>query len=370
MSARGHALAGAKPCPELTFIADCCHRCFFTGTAEDEAEPPEPLSWKDVLPLARFHRVQGLVFHGLAAAQPSVPQGVREALGSDAAIIAARNLQAAAECRDLRELFAAADIPLLFLKGLTLGALAYGNPALKAAVDIDLLIDPTDLPEAGRLLAGRGYRLVIPKASPDGKALRQWHVRSKESVWVKESPPLQIDLHTRPADNPALIPALSVNAATQLVDVGSGIQLPTFAREELFAYLAVHGASSAWFRLKWIADFAALVNGGAAGNIERLFRRSQQLGAGRAAGQALLLSDTLFGTLSTAPALRDELHRDPMTRRLVAAAWRLLTRECGEPTDRAWGTLPIHWTQLLLLPGISFKLGEVSRQAGAFLRQS
>jgi len=79
--------------------------------------------------------------------------------------------------------------------------------------------------------------------------------------------------------------------------VAPGIRLPTLARDEQFAYLCVHGASSAWFRLKWISDLAGVLHGQSGEMIERLFERSQALGAERAAGQALLLADRLFGSL-------------------------------------------------------------------------
>ena len=143
--------------------------------------------------------------------------------------------------------------------------------------------------------------------------------------------------------------------------------LSDLATDELFAYLAVHGASSAWFRLKWISDFAALVHGRAGEEIVRLYRRSQELGAGRAAGQALLLTDSLFDTLQLAPHLRSELMSDRATRSLYHAALRLVTGAPREPTATRAGTLTIHWTQFLLLPGLAYKLSELKRQARRLL---
>ena len=46
--------------------------------------------------------------------------------------------------------------------------------------------------------------------------------------------------------------------------------MPTLADEPLYAYLCVHGASSAWFRLKWIADLNALLAGRTAEEIAAL----------------------------------------------------------------------------------------------------
>jgi Uncharacterised nucleotidyltransferase len=353
--------------PELSLALECCAWSFSSVTHVGADGSLPDIDWSRFLRLVRFHRVEGLAWNYISSSDGSAPDAVRRALSEAAIRIAAQNLQTSAECRAIHEIFDAAQVPLLFLKGLTVGVLAYGNPALKDGIDIDLLIDPADLGKAADLLRGRGYRLIIPRQSPDDRVLHAWHRSSKESVWAKDSPPLMIDLHTRAADNRRLIPGIDVHSPRQWVDIGQGIRLTTFADDELFAYLAVHGASSAWFRLKWISDFAALLQGGSGDEFDRLYRRSQELGAGRAAGQALLLADRLFGVLQASSALRVELARDAATRRLYRAALRLLTGEPSEPTERFLGTMTIHWTQLLLLPGLGYKLSELLRQAGKLL---
>jgi hypothetical protein len=136
--------------------------------------------------------------------------------------------------------------------------------------------------------------------------------------------------------------------------------LPTLAGDELFAYLCVHGASSAWFRLKWIADLAALLSSCSPGEIARLYERSQQLGAGRPTAQALLLASATFGTAAGSD-LERRLTAKPVNRWLANAAWRQLTRD-SEPTQVRFGTATIHLIQLLLLPGPGFKLRELARQ--------
>jgi hypothetical protein len=264
--------------------------------------------------------------------------------------------------RRLLEAFDSAAIPLLFVKGLTLGALAYGNPAVKSAIDVDILIDAADLRQASKPLRNCGFELVAPSTSAGDGKLERWHRHWKESVWASELPPVQLDLHTRLADNPRLIPTIDVHAPRQTVDIGNELQLPTLAAEELFAYLAVHGASSAWFRLKWISDFAGFLHRTGNAKLDTFYRRSQELGAGRAAGQALLLVDELFGSLESEPGLREELFRDKATVRLFHIALRLMCGEPVEPTERRWGTWPIHRTQFDLLPGVGFKLSELSSQ--------
>jgi hypothetical protein len=350
---------------ELQLALDCCAFSFRKGSA---ARPTGVgnVDWPRFIQLARFHRMEGIAWNALAG-NASLPAQVRSTLSQAATSIAANTLRASLACHQVLERFEAARVPLLFLKGLTLGATAYGNPTIKAAIDVDLLIDPADLSKASRLLRDCGYCLVAPRESPEDQILHAWHRSSKESVWSSAGVGLQIDLHTRTADNPRLIPSIDVHTPRQLIEVGGGVRLPTLAEDELIAYLAVHGASSAWFRLKWISDFAALLEGRPAAEIGRLYARSQELGAGRAAGQALLLADSLFGTLNRNAALAQSLMGNRATRRLYRAAYDLLTGEPAEPTERLFGTMPMHWTQLLLLPGASFASSELLRQANRLL---
>jgi hypothetical protein len=344
---------------EFRLALDCCRRSFASGAIEPIALPPT-IDWAKFLHLISFHRIEGLAWNALSGVE--IPSETRAALAETASAIAVQNLQAGAECRSLLDRFETARVPLLFLKGLTLGALVYGNPAIKSAIDVDLLIEPNDLSMAVDLLRSAGYEFLAPNIPATDEALHGWHAAWKESVWTKASPRVQIDLHTRTSDNVRLAPTIDVHSARQRVEVAAGIHLPTLATDELFAYLAVHGASSAWFRLKWISDFAALVHGRSGEEIVRLYRRSQDLGAGRAAGQALLLADSLFNTLQSAPDLRAQLMSDRATRSLYCAALRLVTGAPREPTASRAGTLTIHWTQFLLLPGLGYKLSELRRQ--------
>ena len=347
---------------ELQLALDCCRRGFSSRESRSDLNLNTGADLHRFLRLTRFHRIQGLAWNAIAPQRAQIPSEVADALSQDAIAIAASNLASASEAKRLNSQFEKLGVPLLFLKGVTLGALAYGNPALKSAIDLDLLIDPDHLLRTADLLRSSGYELIAPRESPKDRILQAWHVGWKESVWTMSSPPLQIDLHTRTADNSLVIPTIGVRSPRQSVELGKGIYLPTLADEELFAYLAVHGASSAWFRLKWISDFAGLLHRRSADEIKHLYHRSQQLRAGRAAGQALLLADALFSTLEKTPDLKEELRSDRATRWLCHAALRIVTGELREPTETRGGTLTMHWTQFLLLPGARYKLAELKRQ--------
>lgn len=348
---------------ELNLAIAACHAAFADDSAKDIEQLARTIDWDRFLRIAARHRVQALCRHGLAPISDLMPAAIAEPLQNQASAIVEANLRIAAESARLFTLFRSADLQLLFLKGLTLGALAYRAPFLKMGWDIDLLVDHNHLPEAGRLLRSAGYAPVIPAG--DGKTLETWHRSHKESVWHRSEGGFHIDLHTRLADNPALLPNIGIGSPRQLSPVAKGIELPTLGKDELFAYLTVHGASSAWFRLKWITDLAALLHGESPDEIERLYDRSQQLGAGRAAAQALILADRLYGT-AIDNQLRDRLGFDRTNRWLARLAERQLGT-IGEPTEALLGTAPIHLSQLFLLPGWRFKGSEVARQLNDML---
>ena len=81
--------------------------------------------------------------------------------------------------------------------------------------------------------------------------------------------------------------------------------------------------------------------------------------------EALLLAERL-SLLDLPPALRTELRADLVNRLLAGAAFRLIAHDRA-PTERVLGTLPIHWTQPLLLKAWGFKLSEAGRQVREIL---
>jgi hypothetical protein len=339
---------------EFALAVACCRWAYSGEGADPIGELAGIVDWGAFLATCRRHRVQGLAWHALSKLDVGLPAPVQVALAGEARAIADQGLRAANESGRLALAFAGAKIPLLFLKGLTVGKLAYANPFVKMGWDIDLLIAPHDLSRAAAVLGELGYVLSIPS---DPGRLAHWHRSWKESIWPGADGTI-VELHTRVADQPELLPAVSVSSPQQKVRVASGIDLPTLADEELFAYLCVHGASSAWFRLKWLADLAGFLHRRQPQSIDSLFERSQQLGAGRSAAQALLLARKLFA-LSLSPALAARL-QSRINGWLARTALAEMLR--GEPAERALGTRNIHLTQFFLLDGARYKLSELKRQ--------
>ncbi len=354
---------------EFRLAVACCRAAFDAAAAENvRACASSGVDWNLFVAVAGRHRIEGLAWSSLDRLGIAVPTEIKERLSARARSIADHNLRAAAESARLVKAFGEAGIDLLFIKGLTVAKLAYGNPYLKMGADLDILAPLDRITDAAALLGTRGYRPVVPATSHPAR-LAAWHRRRKESVWVSEETRLHLELHGRLAENPHLIREIGLSSPRQMVEVAAGIVLPTLARDPLFAYLCVHGTSSGWHRLKWLADLAALLDGVDERQIDRLYAASQGLGAGRAAGQALLLAHLLFETPIGA-ALKQRLGDDRGTRWLVRIALSQMAgrADLKETTDVRFGTLTIHLTQLLLARGWTATVKEASRKTGEVIR--
>ena len=350
---------------EFRLAVACCRWAYARSDGSQVTEFAATVHWDQFLTVVRRHRIEGLAWHSLSSLDLSPPPHIAEPLAASARSIADQGLRAAAESARLQGALLQIGIAPLFLKGLTLGKLAYGNPFLKMSMDLDLLVALADIPEACRTLKSLGYRLCIPSTERD---LPRWHARRKESVWYDSASGLVLELHGRLADNPRVIPNLGMGSRQQLVEIAPAIVLPTLAREELFAYLCVHGSGSGWHRLKWISDLAALLHGATEAEIAHLYRSSQSLGAGRSAGQALMLAHGLFD-IPLGAALERALTRDRTIRCLVWIAMHYLVvgEDQDDPTDRRGGTVLMHLSQLLLVPSLAGRMREIGRKLSHLL---
>jgi hypothetical protein len=350
--------------PEFKLLLACCRFSYASDAIAEIHRWSGHVDWPVVLRLARRHRVQSLVAQAFYKAKMPPPPSIAAGIADDAAAIAETNLRSAAESIRLLGRFNEQSIALLFVKGLTLSALAYGDPFAKMSADIDILVGRADVEGAAAILRAMGYDPFVPAPS---KNLSTWHRRNKESNWFNAGSGLVVELHTRLSDHPALIPGLGMSSPRQEVRVGPGHFLPTLNTRDLLTYLCVHGASSAWFRLKWIVDLVALAQSNGT-DPEDLHTEAVRCGAGRAPAQALLLADRL--SLLRLPAgLRRELMEDRASRLLAKLALEQLLAQL-EPTQRPFGTVSIHLSQPLLLSGWRFKLSELARQTAGILERA
>lgn len=347
---------------ELELVAACCR---WPPSPEREAAvagaAARIIDWERLYTVAARHRVEALVHDGLTRAAVPVPPPVQGRLAADARLTAAQNLVFAREAGRVKDALAAAGIAMLFLKGSTLGVLAYGSLAHKQAIDIDIAVPPDRHMEAAEILIGLGYECVAPHVGATPEDLLDWTRRIKDTGWQRGG--IKVELHARLVDSEKMLAGVSALSPARLVDVGSGIRLPTLQQDELFAYLCVHGATHGWCRLKWIADVAALLKDCSGADLDRLYRRSIALGAGRTGGQALLIAADLLA-MRLPEALERELRADRPTRYLAHVARGEILRGGGAEgfEGTVLGTVPLHLSHMWLMGGWAFKASELKRK--------
>jgi hypothetical protein len=347
--------------PEFDLLVACCRRPPSPAADEEVRRRSAGADWPFFLKVAERHRVEGLAHDALRRAGIPLPPAIGARLTAATEATVRSNLLQVAEAHRLNRRLEAAGVDHLFVKGVTLNALAYGSLALKRAVDIDILVDPDAYDVAVTVMEEAGYLCVSPPSRDRAEILRYAEL-AKDSGWHNPAG-IAVELHKRLSPNPILLPTLTVKAPRQLVEIVPGIALPTFARDELLAYLMVHGGLTAWSRLKWLADLAALLADSDEAEIDRIHAHAIELAPGRSAAQALLLCNRLFGT-RLSPALAGRLRADPINRYLERAALKTMGQGGGvtELHDQTLGTARLNLSILFLHRGWRFKATEVRRK--------
>jgi hypothetical protein len=350
----GRRAAGALASPEFLLVAACClWPPSQTRNVAVEAAAAPIADWDAVLLATRRQRLIGLVYDALQAAGVRLPAAPAAEFARRAQAISRKNLLLATETCRLQKLFDAAEIPSVALKGVALAQLAYGSLKIKHTRDIDLLIPPDRAVAAMALLEGDGYALSFPSNQLSATQRRAVVRYSREVAFIRRDNGAFLELQWRVADNPELLNEVHAGSPTQNVVIADGLSARTLARDDLFAYLCIHGAYHAWSRLKWLADLNAFI-AAADADVMHLHRHAQAKGAGFCSGQALLLCQRFFA-LPVPDSLASELQGTSRVRKLYAiAAETMANRARGEDGANVWAVWRGFWTQFLLGRGWAF----------------
>jgi Uncharacterised nucleotidyltransferase len=117
--------------------------------------------WQQLASETDYHGVTLLIEPILAALLKMTPGVISDSARRSFFALASHHRQAAIareSCIDcLLSAFAAAEIPMMLLKGAALAHLIYPSPALRPMLDIDILIDPANSSAAIKLAESLGY---------------------------------------------------------------------------------------------------------------------------------------------------------------------------------------------------------------------
>src|SRR5712664_3295927 len=233
--------------------------------------------WARLLILAEEHGVTGHLTASLRGLEEGlIPPEIRQALVDRQRAQIFFTLRLTAELFRILEQFTSEGIGALVVKGPVLAVRAYGDPAMRAYGDLDLLVRQRDIRRATDLMMAAGYHAAVTFAAIDaGKIPGQYLFSRADSNLLVE---LHNDLTLRYF--PRRLPLEAWFERQVCVQLDSR-EAPALSVEDELVLICVHGAKHLWERLMWIADVAALVSRQVNLDWDRAASSAKEVGAER-----------------------------------------------------------------------------------------
>ncbi|MFN4014198.1 MAG: nucleotidyltransferase family protein [Reyranella sp.] len=201
-----------------------------------------------------------------------------------------KSLALAGELHRLAASLSDRSIPFVAFKGPTLALALYGGIAAREYNDIDVIVPRRRIDAAEDVLEAMGY------ASPQGdrRFRRAFLAAQRQYAFVRTDEGAAIDLHWGfgGAHVPFPLAPDEIWDDTSLLSVG-GRDVPVLSAPNLALLLAGHGTKENWAMLKWVSDFARMIDRHPVLDWQALHARARTRGC----GDAVLLACAMAGEL-------------------------------------------------------------------------
>ena len=312
------------------------------------------LDWSQFLAVTAHHRVSSLVFESLERTRPvGLPQAVYDELQHRARHNAFEALRSANEVRRMSSAYAAAGIEFSVLKGVPLSQALFGNPNTRHVGDIDILTEPSLLPEQIAILGDLGYKLINPTSRLTPHRIASYVSFWKDFTFLSAESGFELDLHWRLFNNrfhPANRILNPEHGQPNFETVTCfGVPMRTFSMQEQFLYIATHGVLDAFTYLKSLADVAGFLRLFTPQELDDALARAAGLGLLPQINAAIHLANDWMGTgIANARLLGVD---EPLASRIRERTTSMLLRQNFKP-DRSYAS-PAQWLRLEidLVPG-------------------
>ena len=258
------------------------------------------IDWGQFIALTDRHRVQTIAYTALSRhAGEKVPDPILRHLKDRSTQFRMQALMNAAEHVRLCSLFDANGIRVIPWKGVMLSQRLFGDPAIRHARDLDILIQPDDLDLACRILETAGYKCLTGRITLTPKQRRSVIQHFHHFEFVNGSG-LHVELHWSfyawPADQ--VVEVWRQSTVAEL----AGVPINCMEDDLLLLTLCDHGAKHTWFRLKWLSDVAMLLTEDRPNGCRALFDLADRLDLKRTLAHTALMVHWIYGV-----PLADEL---------------------------------------------------------------
>lgn len=281
--------------PEMMCLVYCCKQYFDEG-----GDPPEfhSVEGNRLLQASHFHGLSYFAFQYLKRAQnPHLIKILNDDASSRSQENQVKKLQMTAELLRIQNAMQRRGIRMIGLKGPVVSALLFGHPLARESVDLDILVEVTDLVPAGQLLESLGYLSLdcfqlYPKFLLCMELKRRTHF-----LFRHPGRKVTVEVHWRPMADNRKFPDFE-ELYQESIDVPIfNSQVRCLGRSNLLIHLACHGSTCFYQRLKWLFDIHALLRILTVEELEGIVNSRTGNAYRLQLYQAMMMSQAVFGPL-------------------------------------------------------------------------
>lgn len=274
--------------PELRGLIACARQV----SAPDSFELPSfnCLDWDVLLLEAEHHGLSGALYKQMD--RLGIPSGHRGALEGLQRANVQRGLKLTSVLIEVMELLTSSGVTVLPYKGPALSARLFGDPALREAADLDILVPEERAPSALQALLRHGFVLLRPYAA---SVMGQLFCYRAEIGLVREEILIELQWRLAPRYFSVELDVPALAARAENVPLGNR-RVPAMSVEDTLLVLAIHGAKHQWSSLKWTWDVDLLIRRHSSLDWPIVIRRATECGALRMLLTTLSLTRELFRT--------------------------------------------------------------------------
>lgn len=288
---RGPLTARATPhwTPEMMAVLACARAYLSPGSA---LPPLPPLDGERLLQEVGRHGLSTLMHRWLHDAQPALalPPEFRSALDERYRSYVRQGLQHTGVLVELMDRLRAAGLTALAYKGPALSSQLFDDPALREAVDLDILLPSDEVTTGCAVLTEAGFSPVRTYAPGIEKQLLRYRA---EIGMMRDGVLVELQWRLAPLYFSVPIDVRAMATRARRVPV-AGRELPVMSPEDMLLVLCVHGAKHHWQSLKWLLDVALLIGKHRELSWPTLRERARASGIERFLGLGLLLCETIL----------------------------------------------------------------------------
>jgi hypothetical protein len=293
----------------------------------------EATDWSTLIEHSMAHGTTSLLCRHLLNLDPELfPAEVPTACGTYLAARASAAEDAIAQLAGVIDTLAAAGIQALPYKGPVLALQAYGDAAMRAFGDLDILIRREHVSRSLAVLGELGYRSDAIIGLRARRIEDYYHYNGQDILFAPGNKlPIEPHWALSPRTFCAELDSGPIFDRAVVIETPQGRLFDCFSPEDTLLVAAMHGGKEQWTRLIWVADIAALFHAHPAIDWVTVLEQAKKIGCLRMTLVAAELARALLDA-RLPDHVRVAIARDRAVARLVESVRVGMSTPSGTPS--------------------------------------